>query len=63
MTFEDEKNATNLILMSTVAEVAKNVIRSLDGRGLVLQSENETLTDDTLCHQIVSRINYNLKRQ
>lgn len=63
MTFEDEKNATNLILMSTVTEVAKNVIRSLDGRGLVLQSENETVNDDTLCHQIVSRINYNLKQR
>lgn len=62
MKFEDNKNITNVVLISTVVEVARNVIRNLDGRGLIVSPDQTSFSDDVLYQQIASRVNYNLKR-
>lgn len=60
MSEQNNININNLVILATVAEATKCVIKKLDGDGVDTQHPDNPITDDVLNNLIASRIRNHL---
>lgn len=56
-----DRHVTNAVVLGTILETAKAVVKNLDGHGINIYGENRDVSDTLLDRLIIARINNNLQ--